>query len=262
MRPSRKLGGIVLLLLSTSGCAAVQSRFNDPARTPEQPASSRTSGWFGSRFWSRPTPTSASSTADTTVTPEQDPTRPTAPETDIWPGPPPSGLSRFLPTLGSRDGSKGSAPGDDLYPMLSSRSTPANSAGITDAQVTMASDDDASADAFARRQAARAKPLAADSADIAEHAPSTVAPRVPIKMHNRPEAESTVALDVEAVDLNASGDSYRGTNRRDLGASSTREHNESGGDGQESPVRHRPRRESYLLAASTNEADLTATGAG
>ena len=87
MRPSRRLGGVVLLLLSTSGCAAVQSRMNGTARNPEEPPPSRSSGWFGSRFWSRPTPTSASSAAGTAVTPDAETARPTAPETDIWPGP-------------------------------------------------------------------------------------------------------------------------------------------------------------------------------
>lgn len=151
MKPLPRLGGAVLLLLSTSGCAAVQSRFNDPARNPEQAAPARSSGWFGSRLWSRaaPTPASASSPASKAEAPEPEADRPTTPETEIWPGPQSSGRSRLLPMLGNRDRTKKPAPSDDFYPTLSSASAPtAMPAGATDRQVRPARDDEAPADAW------------------------------------------------------------------------------------------------------------------
>ena len=75
-------------------------------------------GWFKSRWWSRPTPTSASASGATAETPaaagpEVNTARRTTPETDIWPEPrTTSRLSRLFPLLGHRDSGKNVIPGD------------------------------------------------------------------------------------------------------------------------------------------------------
>ena len=182
MTPSRRLGGVVLLLLSASGCAGVQSRMNESARNPGEAASTRPAGWFGSRFWSRPTPTSAGSAAGTAVTPDAETTRPTAPETDIWPGPRSSGLSRLFPMLGNRDRGKETASAGDAYPTLASLFTPAATPdGSKDRQVRPVSRDETPKDASTHRQAARTKAASTAQGDVPELLPSPIAVRVPVK---------------------------------------------------------------------------------
>ena len=262
MRPSQRLGGVVLLLLlSASGCAGVQSRTNGSARNPEEAAPSRSASWFGSRFWARPTPTSASAAAGTGVTPDADTARPTAPETDIWPGPRSSGLSRRFPMLGNRDRGKGTASDGDVYPTLASLSTPAAAPdGSNDRQVRPGSGDEVAKGASARQQAARAKAASTAQRDVPELLPSPIAVRVPVKLHDRPESRGAVALEVEPADLNEGEEATRGTSPRDLVVSSTPELPETRQPALSKPARNRPRREAYLIATAASAADLTTTG--
>jgi hypothetical protein len=262
MRPSQRLGGVVLLLLlSASGCAGVQSRMNGSARNPEEAAPSRSSGWFGSRFWARPTPTSASAAAGTAVTPDADTARSTAPETDIWPGPRSSGLSRLLPMLGNRDRGKRTASAGDVYPTLASLSTPAAApAGSNDRQVRSVSGDEAAKGASTRRQAARTKAASTAQGDVPELLPSPFAVRGPVKLHDRPESRGAVALEVEPADLNEGDEATRGTSPRDLVVSSMPELPETRQPALGEPARNRPRREAYLIATAASAADLTTTG--
>ena len=262
MRPSRRLGGVVLLLLlSASGCAGVQSRMNGSARNPEEAAPSRSSGWFGSRFWARPTPTSASAAAGTAVTPDADTARPTAPETDIWPGPRSSGLSRLFPMLGNRDRGKKTPSAGDVYPTLASLSTPAAAPdGSNDRQVRPVSGDEAAKGASTRQQAARTKAASTAQGDVPELLPSPIAVRVPVKLHDRPESRGAVALEVEPADLNEGDEATRGTSPRDLTVSSILDLPELGQPAPGAPARNRPRREAYLIATAASAADLTTTG--
>ena len=224
MRPSRRLGGVVLLLLSASGCAAVQPRMNESARNPGEAASTRPAGWFGSRFWSRPTPTSAGSAAGTAVTPDAETTRPTAPETDIWPGPRSSGLPRLFPVLGNRDRGKKTASAGDAYPTLVSLFTPAATPdGSKDRQVRPVSRDETPKDASTHRQAARTKAASTAQGDVPELLPSPIAVRVPVKRHDRPETRGALVLEVEPADLNEGDEATRGTSPRDLEVGSTLE---------------------------------------
>ena len=262
MRPSRKLGGVVLLLLSVSGCAAVQPRVNESAQNPDETAPSRSSGWFGSRFGSRPTPTSASAAAGTSAAPDVETARPTAPETDIWPVPrSASGLSRVLPMLGNRDPGKKTPPADDLYPSLASLSTPtAAPDGSNDRQVRPASGDEAPKTASTRQQPARTQAARNAQGDAPELLPSRIVDGVPVKPHNRPEARGAVALEVEPADLNGGDEATRGPIPRDLAASSSLGYPEIGQPAQVAPVRTRPRREAYLIATAARADDLTTTG--
>ena len=262
MRPSQRLGGVVLLLLlSASGCAGVQSRMNGSARNPEEAAPSRSSGWFGSRFWARPTPTSASAAAGTAVTPDADTARSTAPETDIWPAPRSSGLSRLFPMLGNRDRGKRTASAGDVYPTLASLSTPAAAPdGSNDRQVRPVSGDDAAKGASTRQQAARTKAASTAQGDVPKLLPSPIAVRVPAKLHDRPESRGAVALEVEPADLNEGDEATRGTSPRDLVVSSTPELPEIRQPALGEPARNRPRREAYLIATVASAADLTTTG--
>jgi len=261
MRPSRRLGGIVLLLLSASGCAAVQSRTNGPPRNPEDPPSSRSSGWFGSKFWARPTPTSANSAGGNAVTPDVETARPTAPETDIWPGPKSSGLSRLFPMLGSRDRGQKTATAGDVYPTLASLSPPAAPPpGSTDRQVRPVSGDETPEDAATRRQAARTKAASPAQADDPELLPSSIAVGVPVKRHERPETRGAVALEVEPADLNERDEATPGTSPRDLAASPTLELPEIGHPVPGGPARRPLRREAYLIATAASTADATTTG--
>ncbi len=263
MKPLPRLGGAVLLLLSTSGCAAVQSRFNDPARNPEQAAPARSSGWFGSRLWSRaaPTPASASSPASKAEAPEPEADRPTTPETEIWPGPQSSGRSRLLPMLGNRDRTKKPAPSDDFYPTLSSASAPtAMPAGATDRQVRPARDDEAPADALARRRLARSRASENESGQNPDLLPGPVSGRDPIKRHNLAESRGTVALEVEPVDLDQT-DAIRGVNPRDLAVSATPEAVANEQPTRRASPRSRPRRESYLIATAASEPEAAASDA-
>ncbi len=263
MRPSQRLGGVVLLLLlSASGCAGVQSRMNGSARNLEEAAPSRSSGWLGSRFWARPTPTSASAAAGTAVTPDADTARPTAPEADIWPGLRSSGLSRLFPMLGNRDRGKRTASAGDVYPTLASLSTPAAATdGSNDRQVRPVSGDEAAKGASTRRQAARTKAASAAQGDVPELLPSRpIAVRVPVKLHDRPASRGAVALEVEPADLNEGEEATRGTSPRDLAVSSTPELPETRQPALGEPARNRPRREAYLIATAASAADLTTTG--
>ena len=225
MRPSQRLGGVVLLLLlSASGCAGVQSRMNGSARNPEEAAPSRSSGWFGSRFWARPMPTSARAAAGTAVTPDADTARPTAPEADIWPGLRSSGLSRLFPMHGNRDLGKRTASAGDVYHTLASLSTPtAAPDGSNDRQVRPVSGDEAAKGASTRRQAERTKAASTAQGDVPEPLPSPIAVRVPVKLHDRPASRGAVALEVEPADLNEGEEATRGTSPRDLAVSSTPE---------------------------------------
>jgi hypothetical protein len=261
MRPSRRLCGVVLLLLSASGCAAVQSRMNGSARNPEDPPPRRSSGWFGSKFWTRPTPTSASSAPSTAVTPDVETARPTAPETDIWPGPRSSGLSRLFPMLGNRDRDKKTATAGDVYPTLASLSTPdATPQRSNDGLVRPVRGDETPEDAFTRRLAARTKAASTAQGDDPELLPSPIAVRVPVKRHDRPETRGAVALEVEPADLNESDEATRGTSPRDLAVSSILELPEIDQPALGQPARQRPRREAYLIAAAASAADVTTTG--
>jgi hypothetical protein len=262
MRPSRRLGGVVLLLLlSASGCAGVQSRMNRSARNPEEAAPSRSSGWFGSRFWARPTPTSGSAAGGTAVTPDADTARPTAPETDIWPGPRSSGLSRLFPMLGNRDRGKRTPSVGDVYPTLASLSTPAAAPdGSNDRQVRPVSGDEAAKGASTRQQAARTKAASTTQGDVPELLPSPIAVRVPVKLHDRPESRGAVALEVEPADLNEGDEATRGTSPRDLTVSSILDLPELAQPAPGAPARNRPRREAYLIATAASAADLTTTG--
>ncbi len=224
MRPSRRLCGVVLLLLSTSGCAAVQSRMNGPTRDPEDQPPSRSSGWFGSKFWSRPTPTSASSAAGTQVTPDVETARPTTPETDIWPGPKSSGLSRLFPMLGSRDGGQRTATAGDVYPTLASLSgSAATPLASNDRQVKTASGDEPPEQAATRRQAARTRAASPAQTYDPEVLPSPIAVRVPARLHERPASRGTVALEVEPADLYEGNESARGESSRNFAAGPTLE---------------------------------------
>ena len=262
MRPSQRLGGVaLLLLLSASGCAGVQSRMNGSARNPAEAAPSRSSGWFGSRFWARPTPTSASAAAGTAVTPDADTVRSTAPETDIWPGPRSSGLSRLFPMLGNGDRGKRTASAGDVYPTLASLSTPAAVPdGSNDRQVRPVSGDEAAKGASTRQQAARTKAASTALRDVPKLLPSPIAVRVPAKLHDRPESRGAVALEVEPADLNEGDEATRGTSPRDLVVSSTPELPETRQPALGEPARNRPRREAYLIATAASAADLTTTG--
>ena len=262
MRPSRRLGGVVLLLLlSASGCAGVQSRMNRSARNPEEAAPSRSSGWFGSRFWARPTPTSGSAAGGTAVTPDADTARPTAPETDIWPGPRSSGLSRLFPMLGNRDRGKRTPSVGDVYPTLASLSTPAAAPdGSNDRQVRPVSGDEAAKGASTRQQAARTKAASTAQGDVPKILPSPIAVRVPVKLHDRPESRGAVALEVEPADLNEGDEATRGTSPRDLTVSSILDLPELAQPAPGAPARNRPRREAYLIATAASAADLTTTG--
>ena len=173
MRPSQRLGGVVLLLLlSASGCGGPVA--DEWVReNPEEAAPSRSSGWFGSRFSARPTPTSASAAAGTAVTPDADTARPTTPETGIWPGPRSSGLSRLFPMLGNRDRGKGTASAGDVYPTLASLSTPAAAPdGSNDRQVRPVSGDEAAKGASTRLQAARTKAPSTAQRDVPAFCPA------------------------------------------------------------------------------------------
>jgi len=262
MRPSQRLGGVVLLLLlSASGCAGVQSRMNGSARNPEEAAPSRSSSWFGSRFWARPTPTSASAAGGTAVTPDADTARPTAPETDIWPEPRSSGLSRLFPMLGNRDRGKRTASAGDVYPTLASLSTPAAALdGSNDRQARPVSGDEAAKGASTRQQAARTKAASTAQGDVPKLLPSPIAVRVPVKPHDRPESRGAVALEVEPADLNEGDEPTRGTSSRDLTVSSILDLPELGQPAPGAPARNRPRREAYLIATAASAADLTTTG--
>ncbi|MGZ3354806.1 MAG: hypothetical protein ACXVBO_08120, partial [Isosphaeraceae bacterium] len=262
MRPSQRLGGVVLLLLlSASGCAGVQWRLNGSARNPEEAAPSRSSGWLGSRFWARPTPTSASAAAGTAVTPDADTARPTAPETDIWPEPRSSGLSRLFPMLGNRDRGKRTASAGDVYPTLASLSTPATALdGSNDRQARPVSGDEAAKGASTRQQAARTKAASTAQGDVPKLLPSPIAVRVPVKPHDRPESRGAVALEVEPADLNEGDEATRGTSSRDLTVSSILDLPELGQPAPGAPARNRPRREAYLIATAASAADLTTTG--
>ncbi len=146
MRPSRRLGVVTMLLLCVSGCAGVQSRLRWPTTNTDSAAQNRTApaGWFSSRFQPRteqtqaqtqtqipaadadaaPTPTSASTPSDPPAAPSAGNTRPSNPETEIWPVPRSTGLSRFLPILGSREqGPKGPSQ-PDRYPSYASLTAP------------------------------------------------------------------------------------------------------------------------------------------
>src|SRR5271157_5898848 len=261
MRPSQRLCGVVLLLLSTSGCAAVQSRMNGSARNPEEAAPTRSAVWFGSRFWSRPTPTSANSAAGTAATPDAETARPTAPETDIWPGPRSSGLSRLFPVLGKWDRGKKTAPAGDAYPTLGSLSTPAATPdGSKDRQVRPVSGDETPKDASTRRQAARTKAASTAQGDVPELLPNPIAVRVPVKRHDRPETRGAIALEVEPADLNEGDEATRRTSPRDLAVSSTLELPEIGQPSLGDPARKRPRPEAYLIANAASAADVTTAG--
>jgi len=261
MRPSRRLGVVVLLLLSASGCAAVQSRMNGSARNPEEAVPSRSSGWFGSKSWARPTPTSASSAASTAVTPDVETARPTAPETDIWPGPRSSGLSRLFPMLGNRDRDKKTASAGDVYPTLASLSTPAATPrGSNDRQVRPVSGEETPEEASTRRQAARTKATSTAQGDDPELLPNPIAVPVPVKRHDRPETRGAVALEVEPADLNEGDEATRGTSPRDLAVSPILELPEIGQPAPGETARKRPRREAYLIATAASAADVTTTG--
>ncbi len=261
MRPSRRLGGVVLLLLSASGCAAVQSRMNGSARNPEEAVPSRSSGWFGSKFGARPTPTSASSAASTAVTPDVETARPTAPATDIWPGPRSSGLSRLFPMLGNRDRDKKTASAGDVYPTLASLSTPAATPrGSNDRQVRPVSGEETPEEASTRRQAARTKAASPAQGDDPELLPNPIAVPVPVKRHDRPETRGAVALEVEPADLNEGDEATRGTSPRDLAVSPILELPEIGQPAPGEPARKRPRREAYMIATAASAADVTSTG--
>ncbi len=237
MRPSRRLGGVVLLLLSVSGCAAVQSRMNGPARNPEDPPPSRSSGWFGSKLSARPTPTSASSAAATAVTPDVETARPTAPETDIWPVPRSSGLTRLLPILGNRDQGGKTATVGDVYPTLASLPAPAATLqGNNDSQVKPASGNDP------------------------ELLPSPTAVQVPVKRHDRPETRGAVALEVAPRDLDEGDEATRGTSPRDPAVSAILELPDIGQPARGEPALKRPRREDYLIATAASAAEATTTG--
>ena len=209
----------------------------------------------------RPTPTSASAAAGTAVTPDADTARPTAPETDIWPGPRSSGLSRLFPMLGNRDRGKRTASAGDVYPTLASLSTPAAAPdGSNDRQVRPVSGDEAAKGASTRRQAARTKAASTAQGDVPELLPSPIAVRVPVKLHDRPESRGAVALEVEPADLNEGDEATRGTSPRDLAVSSTLDLPETGQPALGEPARNRPRREAYLIATAASAADLTTTG--
>lgn len=221
MRPSQRLGGVVLLLLlSASGCAGVQSRMNWSAK----PGGSRPESLLGLvriEILARPTPTSASAAGGTAVTPDADTARPTAPETDIWPEPRSSGLSRLFPMLGNRDRGKRTASAGDVYPTLASLSTPAAALdGSNDRQVRPVSGDEAAKGASTRQQAARTKAASTAQGDVPKLLPSPIAVRVPVKPHDRPESRGAVALEVEPADLNEGDEATRGTSPRDLTVSS------------------------------------------
>jgi hypothetical protein len=262
MRPSRRLGGVVLLLLSTSGCAAVQSRFNGPAPNPEEAAPSRSSGWFGSRFWSRPTPTSASTAAGNLVTPEVETARPTAPDTDIWPVPrSSSGLSRLFPMLGSRDSGKTTVPAGDIYPSLASLSTPAATPeGSNDLLVRPESGDEAPKGVASRQQPARAKAASTAKGDVPELLPGPTAVQVPVKRHDRPEFRGAVALEVEPASLDERDETNRGPFPQDVAVGSTPDLPEIGRPAPAAPARNRPRREAYVIATAAGADDLITTG--
>ncbi len=261
MRPSRRLGGVLLLLLSASGCAAVQSRMNRPVRNPEDPPPSRSSGGFGSKFWARPTPTSASSAAGAAVTPDVETARPTAPETDIWPGPKSAGLSRLFPMLGNRDRDKKTASAGDVYPDLASLSTPAATPQRSnDRQVKPVSGDETPEDASTRRQTARTKAANSAQGDDPELLPCPIAVRVRVKRHDRPETRGAVALEVEPADLNEGDEATRGASPRDLAVSVTLELPDIGQPAPGEPARKRLRREACLIATAASAADVTTTG--
>ncbi len=258
MRASLRLGGVVLLLLSVSGCAAVQSRMNGPARNPEDPPPSRSSGWFGSKFWGRPTPTSAAATA---VTPDVEPARPAAPETDIWPAPKSSGLSRLVPILGNRDRGQKTPTAGDVYPDLASLATPAaTSQRDNDSQVKPVSGDATPEDATTRGPTARTKAANSAQGDDPVLLPSPIAVQVPVQRQVRTEPRGTVALEVEPADLDDGDGATRGTSPRNLAVNPTLEHPEIGQPTPVEPARKRPRREDYLIATAASVADATATG--
>ena len=266
MRPSRKLGGVVLLLLSTSGCAAVQSRINGPTRNPEEAAPSRSSEWFGSRFWSRPTPTptptSASTAAGKPVTPDVDTARPTALETDIWPVPrSTSGLSRLFPMLGNRDRAKTTSQAGDIYPTLASLSPPAATPEESnDRLVRPMSGEETPKGVASRQQAARTKSASTAQDDVPELLPGPISVRVPVKCHDRPEIRGAVALAVEPANLNEGDEATRGSSPKNFAVSSTPDFSETGQPAPIVPARNRPRREDYLVATAAGPADLMTTG--
>ncbi len=252
MRPSRRLGGVVLIMLSTSGCAAVQSRYNETRRNPEPPTSGRSSGWFGSRFWSRPSAASANSASGTEAAPEPETTRPTTPETDIWTGQRSSGLSRLLPLLGNSDRSRKAVP-DDYYPKLSSLSRPAAvPSGNSDRQVRTVSDDEPSAVALSGQPQAPASNPAADMGGVTELLPTPVTARAAVKPHNRPEARGTIALEVEPADLDKSEQAAPKPRWKDLMAGSADAAPELQQPTVGSQRRSPARRESYVIATAAS----------
>ena len=69
MRPSRTLGIVVLLLAGFSGCAGSNARTKWSSAPPDEVKPSMTSRWFGTRWWSRPTPTSVSTESQGALAP-------------------------------------------------------------------------------------------------------------------------------------------------------------------------------------------------
>jgi len=260
MRPSRRLGIVVLLLLGASGCAGVQSRMKWSARTSEEATPSRSSGWFGSRLWSRPTPTSASAAAAGTAAPDAETARRSAPETDIWPTQRSAGLSRLFPLLGHRDGGKKPGPAQGAYPSLAALSTLATPADRrNDRQVRPASGEEAATSASARQQASRSRAASTAGGAVPDLPPSPIADRDLVKLHDRPHARGDVALEVAAADLNEDDEPTWVTTPQDRAASSTQDRPEVGEPSLDVPLQDRPRRESHLIPAAAGAADLSPT---
>ena len=259
MRPSQRLGGVVLLLLSTSGCAGIQSRMMGPRKTRRKPprvapraGSDRDSG----RGQRQPRPARRRYRGDTrrrygpthrargrhlarTTILRAFATLSDARESGSWQE---NGLGRrCLP--------------HPRVPFHTSRGRDESN----DRQVRPVSGDEAAKGASTRRQAARTKAASTAQGNVPALLPSPIAVRVPVKLHDRPASRGAVALEVEPADQNE-GDGQPGEPARETSRSARRRNFLRPGSLRWEPARNRRRQEAYLIATAASAADLTTTG--
>ena len=247
MTSSRKLVVVALFLMGASGCAGLQSRVGWPSGASDAASQPSSPGWFSSRWWSRPTPTSASSAGGAAETPspvgpETSTTRRATPETDIWSEPhTTSRLSRLFPLLGHRDSGKGSIPADGYGPADAQRGVSVGD-NVSDRMVkpvaafgipSPPTPNPAAGSPIPPTDGAASEPGAPDLL------PSPLPTTAPVKPHERPTALGDVALEVAPSEL--SDDDPLGERANQPGAT-------------------RPRREVHLVPASAGAAELTAEG--
>lgn len=202
MKPSRKLGIVVLLLLGSTGCAGSSARTRWNATPPEEVRPSRISRWFGSRWWSRPTPTSVSSEAQEPLPPQLEGARRNNPDVEIWPHQETaSRLPRFFPLLGRQDTTDGSRSARITNHDLSSRTTVSTrpiKGADRDVQPAGAERVDMPPRPTRGQQTPPRTTLDQEDPSIL---PAPIDVNLPAGIHNRPIAEGDVALQVSPYDL-------------------------------------------------------------